>query len=141
MPSKPQPLKRKRGVILSNWGLQRLQAAQEQLEITANQGDRYTLEQLSHLTGISARSIRKVRNRQETVDRQTLEDLFRTFQLTQKTTFNPPSLAKLTNYLRSPPFSRTGERLSMFRYFLGAMQSKPISNNGLFKTAAASLEF
>jgi WD40 repeat protein len=82
MPRKPQSLKRKRGVILSDWGLQRLQAAQEQLEITANQGDRYTLEQLSLLTGISARSIRKVRNCQETVDRQTLEDLFRAFQLT-----------------------------------------------------------
>ncbi len=82
MPRKPQPLKRKRGVILSDGGLQRLQAAQEQLEITANHGDRYTLEQLRLLTGISARSIRKVRNCQETVDRQTLKDLFRAFQLT-----------------------------------------------------------
>jgi WD40 repeat protein/transcriptional regulator with XRE-family HTH domain len=82
MSKKPQIPKRRRGVILSAWGLQRLQDAQEQLEETTNYGDRFTLEQLSQLTGISARSIRKIRHGQESVDRQTLLDLFAAFKLT-----------------------------------------------------------
>ncbi|MEG4319313.1 MULTISPECIES: NB-ARC domain-containing protein [unclassified Microcoleus] len=77
------PQKRKRrGVILSDWGLQRLQNTQEQLAITENGGYAYTLERLSNLTGLSARSIGRLRSGKAAVDRQTLEELFRAFNLT-----------------------------------------------------------
>ena len=77
------PQKRKRrGVILSDWGLQRLQNTQEQLAITENGGYAYTLERLSDLTGLSARSIGRLRSGKAAVDRQTLEELFRAFNLT-----------------------------------------------------------
>ncbi|MCC3600631.1 MULTISPECIES: NACHT domain-containing protein [unclassified Microcoleus] len=77
------PQKRKRrGVILSDWGLQRLQNTQEQLAIAENGGSAYTLERLSNLTGLSARSIGRLRSGKAAVDRQTLEELFRAFNLT-----------------------------------------------------------
>jgi WD40 repeat protein len=61
--------------------LQRLQDAQEQSEIAANGSVPYTLNQLSALTGLSPRSISKLRGCKEAVDRQTLEDFFRAFKL------------------------------------------------------------
>lgn len=70
-----------RGVILSDSGLQRFQDTQAQLAI-ANGGYTYTLEQLSNLTGLSVRSIGRLRTCKAAVDRQTLEDLFGTFNLT-----------------------------------------------------------
>ncbi len=73
--------RKRRGVILSHSGLQRLQAAQEQLAITQNQGYRYTLEQLSELTQVSVRSISRLQSGKIAVDRQTLEDFFRAFDL------------------------------------------------------------
>jgi WD40 repeat protein/transcriptional regulator with XRE-family HTH domain len=77
------PQKRKRrGVILSDWGLQRLQNTQEQLAIAENGGFAYTLERLSNLTGLSARSIGRLRSGKAAVDRQTLEEVFRAFNLT-----------------------------------------------------------
>lgn len=77
------PKKRKRrGVILSDWGLHRLQNTQEQLAIAENGNSTYTLERLSTLTGLSARSIGRLRSGKAAVDRQTLEDLFRAFNLT-----------------------------------------------------------
>jgi WD40 repeat protein len=74
-------LKRKRGVILSPQGWQRLQEAQEQSEMKANNRTPYTLEDLSALTGLSVRSLSKVRCCKEAVDRQTIEDYFRAFNL------------------------------------------------------------
>jgi WD40 repeat protein/transcriptional regulator with XRE-family HTH domain len=71
-----------RGVILSDLGLQRLEDAQERSTIAENRGYSYTLEQLSNLTGLSIRSIGRLRSRKVAVDRQTLEELFRAFNLT-----------------------------------------------------------
>ncbi|MGL5062627.1 MAG: NB-ARC domain-containing protein, partial [Microcoleus sp.] len=71
-----------RGVILSEWGLQRFQEAVERSAIAKNGGYPYTLEQLSNLTGISVRSIGRIRSCKTAVDRQTLEDFFRAFNLT-----------------------------------------------------------
>lgn len=81
MTSPPPKPKRKRGVVLSSQGLQRLQAAQEQAAIANNGGYAYTLEQLAELTGLSVRSIGKLRSGKEAVDRQTLEEFFRAFNL------------------------------------------------------------
>ncbi|PSB16097.1 hypothetical protein C7B76_12410, partial [filamentous cyanobacterium CCP2] len=73
--------RKRRGVVLSPLGLQRLQEAQEQAAITANRGYAYTLEQLSELTGLSVRSITRLQSCKIAVDRQTLEEFFRAFNL------------------------------------------------------------
>ncbi len=74
--------KRKRGVILSPVGWQRLQEAQAHLEIEANGGHPYTLEDLNELTGLSSHTLTKVRRRQAPVDKRSLEDYFSAFNLT-----------------------------------------------------------
>jgi hypothetical protein len=73
--------RKRRGVMLSSSGLQRLQDAQEQFAITENDGYAYTLEQLSNLTGLSVRSITRLQSRKIAVDRQTLEEFFCAFNL------------------------------------------------------------
>ncbi|MBD2461984.1 hypothetical protein H6G89_13095 [Oscillatoria sp. FACHB-1407] len=80
--AQPAQKRKRRGVILSTYGWQRLQDAQEQLAITQNEGYAYTLEQLSHLTGLSVRSITRLQSCKIAVDRQTLEEFFRAFDLT-----------------------------------------------------------
>ena len=79
---KPTQKRKRRGVILSHFGLQRFQEAQEQSASAANGGYAYTLEQLSELTGLSVRSIGRIRSCKAAVDRPTLDDLFRAFNLT-----------------------------------------------------------
>ena len=81
MPSFQKRTKRKRGVILSSGGWQRLQAAQAQSEIRVNGGNPYTLESLQELTGLSPHTLTKVRRRKTPVDRQTLEEYFKAFNL------------------------------------------------------------
>ena len=81
MPSFQQPSKRKRGVLLSPAGWQRLQEAQERSEIEANGGHPYTQEQLNQLTGLSPHTLTKVRDRKAPVDKRSLEDYFSAFKL------------------------------------------------------------
>ena len=82
MPSFQKRSKRKRGVILSPQGWQRLQEAQIQSEREANREHPYTLENLNRLTGLSPHTLTKVRRRKAPVDQQTLEDYFSAFNLT-----------------------------------------------------------
>ncbi|MDJ0570141.1 MAG: NB-ARC domain-containing protein [Pleurocapsa sp. MO_192.B19] len=82
MPSFNQRSKRKRGVILSPLGWQRLQAAQKQSEREANGRQPYTLEDLNELTGLSLNTLTKIRRRQTAVDKRSLLDYFSTFHLT-----------------------------------------------------------
>ncbi|KST61780.1 hypothetical protein BC008_06970 [Mastigocoleus testarum BC008] len=82
MPNFHHRSKRKRGVILSPEGWQRLYSAQAQSEIEANKGESYTLEDLNELTGLSPHTLTKVRRRQSPVDKRSLEDYFNTFNLT-----------------------------------------------------------
>lgn len=79
--TQPAQKRKRRGVILSTYGWQRLQDAQEQLAITKNGGYAYTLEELSNVTGLSVRSITRLQSCKVAVDRQTLEEFFRTFNL------------------------------------------------------------
>jgi WD40 repeat protein len=92
--TKPVPKRKRRGVVLSPLGLQRLQDAQEQAAITANRGYTYTLEQLSELTGLSVRSITRLQSCKIAVDRQTLEEFFRAFNLnlTEQDYFQPEGI-------------------------------------------------
>ncbi|MDJ0634816.1 MAG: NB-ARC domain-containing protein [Xenococcaceae cyanobacterium MO_188.B29] len=77
-----QKSKRKRGVILSPVGWQRLQEAQEQSAREANNGQPYTLEELNEITGLSSHTLTKVSRRKNPVDKRSLEDYFSAFNLT-----------------------------------------------------------
>lgn len=83
--SSSQRSKRKRGVILSLEGWQRLKSAQTTSEIELNQGNPYTLEELNEITGLSSHTLSKVRRRQAPVDKQTLKEYFNAFDLTLTT--------------------------------------------------------
>lgn len=74
--------RRKRGVILSPQGWQRLQLAEQQAADLNNASKAYTLEQLGEQTGLSPNTITKVRRRRLAVDRQTLEFYFNALNLT-----------------------------------------------------------
>ena len=88
--------KRKRGVILSLVGWQRLQEAQKQSESEANGGQAYTLEELNELTGLSMNTLTKIRRRLTPVDKRSLSDYFSTFQLT----LTPKDYAQTTAAVR-----------------------------------------
>jgi class 3 adenylate cyclase len=78
---KSQPPKRKRGVILTRPGWQRLQTAQSQSEIQENDGVTYTLEEIGERTQLSPNTVAKIQRRQVAVDRQSLESYFSSFNL------------------------------------------------------------
>ena len=80
---------RRRGAILTITGYQKLQAAREKAERTANVVDRYTREELSRLTGLSLMTISKIFGSETSaaeeqlipVDTQTLSLCFAAFDL------------------------------------------------------------
>lgn len=72
------PKRRKRGVVLTADGQQKLQTAIRQAEQTENFGEKYTLEDLSDRTGLDPSTIAKVLNAEDRVDRRTLERFFQT---------------------------------------------------------------
>ncbi|QYO64016.1 NB-ARC domain-containing protein [Leptolyngbya sp. 7M] len=72
---------RKRGIVLTAEGLRKLQAARRQAELADNFGDRYTLEELSERTGISLKTVTKVLDAHNTVDKPTLEAFFQAFHI------------------------------------------------------------
>ncbi|MBD2691891.1 AAA-like domain-containing protein [Anabaena catenula] len=76
-----QSQKRRRGVILSFQGWQLLQAAEYLSAARENSGHPYTLEQLSERTGISTKTLIKVRRRQSPIDSPTLASYFKAFEL------------------------------------------------------------
>lgn len=82
MPMKSQPPRRRRGVILTLQGWQRLQVAKRQSEIQEKSGNSYTLEELSDRTHLSFNTLTRIQRRQVAVDRQSLEYYFNAFNLT-----------------------------------------------------------
>ncbi|BDI18848.1 hypothetical protein ANSO36C_46500 [Nostoc cf. commune SO-36] len=76
-----QNWRRKRGVALTNKGLQKIKEAKHQSEAKENFGNRYTLEEMSALSGLYSATISKVMNREGGVDKQTIEKLFLAFNL------------------------------------------------------------
>ena len=113
--SSSQRTKRKRGVILSSEGWQRLYAAQRSSEMENNAGLTYTLEDLNEMTGLSSHTLTKVRRRQSPVDRQTLECYFQAFNLTlsEKDYIKPLPESSSTELSQSPtliePFLPEGQ--------------------------------
>ncbi|MDJ0555007.1 MAG: AAA-like domain-containing protein [Microcoleaceae cyanobacterium MO_207.B10] len=75
-----QTKKRKRGVILSNQGLNRLQAAKLEIEEQENSGNRYTLEMMSFRTGLAVDTIMKIFAPAK-VDKRTIKLCFKAFNL------------------------------------------------------------
>ncbi|MBE9006167.1 pentapeptide repeat-containing protein [Fortiea sp. LEGE XX443] len=76
-----QNWRRKRGVVLTTRGLQKLQDAKRKSEAQENFGNSYTLEDISTLSGLHPSTISKVLNREGGVDKKTLEKLFSVFNL------------------------------------------------------------
>lgn len=85
--------KRKRGVILTPKGLQKLKDARREYEYRKNFGERYTYQKLSEITYLDINTIKRVLTCQEAVDKRTLERFFRGFNLEltsdDNTQFNP----------------------------------------------------
>ncbi|WP_414587721.1 NB-ARC domain-containing protein [Scytonema sp. PCC 10023] len=78
---KPSKNKRKRGIILTPEGLEKLQSAKLASELNENYGNRYTLEDLGERVGINTATIGKVLSREDGVDKRTLELFFQAFNL------------------------------------------------------------
>lgn len=76
-----QKQRRKRGVILTNLGLQKLHNARHKAENLENDGARFTLEELSFRTQLAPFTVSKVLSGEEAVDKQTLEYFFYAFNL------------------------------------------------------------
>lgn len=72
---------RKRGVILSTTGWDKLQTVKRSSEFRDNNGSRYTYEELSDRTGLSLHTISRIMGRTEAVDKLSLEYCFRAFSL------------------------------------------------------------
>jgi hypothetical protein len=75
------PRSRKRGVVLTLQGREKLQAAKSQAEFQENRGDRFTLEELSERTELSLGTLSKVLGCLEPVDRGSLQTVFQSFGL------------------------------------------------------------
>lgn len=73
--------RRRRGVILTTTGLQKLQDARSEAEFEENSGNRYTLEALSERTGLAVDTLMKVFACESGVDKQTLKFCFKAFNL------------------------------------------------------------
>jgi AraC-like DNA-binding protein len=72
---------RKRGVILTATGLEKLQKAKSEVEWQENSGKRYTLEELSDRTGLSVDTLMKIFAGEVGVDKQSLKCCFQAFDL------------------------------------------------------------
>ncbi|KAB8315205.1 NACHT domain-containing protein [Tolypothrix campylonemoides VB511288] len=73
--------KRKRGVVLTPKGLEKLLDAKSKLQEEENFGNRYTLEEMSVRSGLYTGTISKVLNCEGGVDKNTLNTLFKAFNL------------------------------------------------------------
>ncbi|MBD2679244.1 MULTISPECIES: AAA-like domain-containing protein [Nostoc] len=81
MTEKTTFLKRLRGVIVSDSGWQRLQAAKQQAVFHNTIGQLDSLDVISQRTGLSYNTLIKVHRRETAVDRSTLEAYFKSFGL------------------------------------------------------------
>jgi WD40 repeat protein len=73
--------RRKRGVVLTNAGEQKLRMAIAQFEAEENFGQKLTLEELGDRTGLDPGTVAKVLDGEQGVDRRTCDRFFRAFNL------------------------------------------------------------
>lgn len=76
-----QKQKRSRGLIFTNEGLQKLELAILSRESRENNGKKFTLEELSEITGLAYNTVFKVLKRKKGVDKQTLVKFLMAFDL------------------------------------------------------------
>ena len=76
-----QKQKRSRGLIFTDKGLQKLQLITLSREGREKSGKKYTLEELSEITGLAYNTVFKVLKRQKGVDKRTLVKFFMAFDL------------------------------------------------------------
>lgn len=81
-PPNPPKRRRRRGVILTPQGFEKLQQAKSDAEFAENAGHRYTLESLSARTGLAVDTLMKIFACESGVDKQTLKACYRAFRLT-----------------------------------------------------------
>jgi hypothetical protein len=81
LPMNSQKQKRKRGVILTSQGFNKLQAAKSEAESDENFDKRFTLEALSHRTRLDPDTLMKVFACKVGVDKRTLNYCFKAFNL------------------------------------------------------------
>jgi hypothetical protein len=73
--------RRKRGVILTSQGLQKLEIGKSAWEATCNRGLPYTFEELSYHTGLDSRTIARIISSKVGVDKRSLEEFFKALNL------------------------------------------------------------
>lgn len=73
--------RRRRGVLLTPQGFNKLRSAKSNMENWENSGHRYTLEVLSQRTGLSPDTLTKVLKCESSVDKQSIELCFKAFNL------------------------------------------------------------
>jgi hypothetical protein len=87
---------RRRGVVLSLTGQRKLAATRRELEKTLNQGDRFTLEELSARTKLAIVPIVRVLEARSGVDKITLDHFFAAFDLLlEQTDYERPAPSEL----------------------------------------------
>lgn len=79
--AKQPKMKRRRGVVLTCAGLKRLQAAIAAVEITENNGERFTLEELGERIRVSTKTLSRLWSLNSSLDRRTLHLCFSSFNL------------------------------------------------------------
>ena len=80
--SNPTPIRRRRrGVILTPSGLEKLNDAKKEAEFEEKKGARFTLEDLSERTGLSVDTLMRVQGAEVAVDRRNPKMLFPSLQL------------------------------------------------------------
>jgi hypothetical protein len=95
MTEKLQKQRRRRGVILTPRGREKLLIAKQDAEYRDNRGNRFTLEVLSEKTLLGVDTLMKVFAGESGVDKQTLKQCFQAFNLTLETSdFQRPNLSE-----------------------------------------------
>lgn len=79
-PESPEK-KRRRGVVLTEKGLAKVDEAKADAEYREKRGSRFTLEELGERTGLSVDTLMKLLDNKVPVDRQTLKCYFRSFNI------------------------------------------------------------
>jgi AAA-like domain len=109
MTEKPQKQRRRRGVILTPTGLEKLLTAKQEEEYCYNHGHRFTLEVLSEKTLLGVDTLMKVFACESGVDKQTLKQCFQAFNLTLEVTdYRRPNLPE-TNSVNPNSFNELPE--------------------------------
>jgi hypothetical protein len=98
MTEKLQKQRRRRGVILTSTGREKLLIAKQDAEYRDNRGNRFTLEVLSEKTLLGVDTLMKVFAGESGVDKQTLKQCFQAFNLTLQTTdYQSPNLPEVNS--------------------------------------------